>query len=170
MDLSAFLRTVPDFPVKGVQFRDITPLLARPEALRGAVERMAEPFRGERIDQVLGVESRGFILGAPLALHVGAGFVPLRKPGKLPAPSWRETYSLEYGQAALEVHKDAVRPGARVLIVDDVIATGGTLAASAALAKRLGAQVVGAVVLIELLALKGRRALDGLRLESLLRY
>lgn len=170
MDLAALLRTVPDFPAKGVQFRDITPLLARPEALRAAVERMAEPYLGERIDYVLGVESRGFVFGAPLALQVGAGFVPLRKPGKLPAPSWRESYALEYGQAALEVHRDAVRPGDRVLLVDDLIATGGTLVASVALARRLEARIVGAVVLIELLALRGRDALRGVRLESVLRF
>jgi adenine phosphoribosyltransferase len=170
MDLAVLLRHIPDFPAKGVLFRDITPLLGSPEGFRTAVERMAEPFRGERIDRVMAVESRGFLFGAPLSMLLGAGFVPLRKPGKLPAPAWREDYTLEYGAAALEVHRDAIRPGERVLLVDDVIATGGTLVAAAALAKRLEAHVVGASVLIELTALKGRKALHGVRLESVLRF
>ena len=169
MDLAALIRNVPDFPAKGVLFRDITPLLDRPEALRTAVERLGEPFLGLGIDHVLAVESRGFMFGAPLALYLGAGFVPLRKPGKLPSAAWRATYHLEYGDAALEVHKDAVKAGERVLLVDDVIATGGTLKASVELAKKLGADVVGAAVLIELTALGGRKALKGVRLESVLR-
>lgn len=170
MDLTQVIRTVPDFPAKGVQFRDVTPLLARPEALREACERMAAPFREARVDRVLAIESRGFLFGAPMALMLGAGFVPLRKPGKLPCATLREAYTLEYGEAALEVHADAVGPGQRVLLVDDVLATGGTLAAAAALARRLGAQVAGAAVLIELPALAGRARLPGLRVESVLRY
>lgn len=168
MDLAHAIRTIPGFPTPGVQFRDVTPLLGQPEAFREAVERMAAPFRGERLDRILAVESRGFLFGAPLALRLGAGFVPLRKPGKLPAPAYRESYRLEYGEAALEVHRDAARPGERVLLVDDVLATGGTLAAARALAERLGAEVVAASVLIELPALAGRKALPRLRVESVL--
>jgi adenine phosphoribosyltransferase len=168
MDLAAVIRSIPDFPAPGILFRDVTPLLGRPEALREAVDRMAAPFRGARLDKVLAVESRGFLFGAPLALSLGAGFVPLRKPGKLPHEKLREEYALEYGQAALEVHQDAVHPGERVLLVDDLLATGGTLKAARTLAQRLDAEVVGATVLIELAALKGRRALAGLRLESVL--
>lgn len=168
MDLRHHLRTIPDFPVPGVQFRDVSPLLAAPEAFREAVERMAAPFRGQGVDRVLGIESRGFLFGAPLALALGAGFVPLRKPGKLPGATLRQTYKLEYGEAALEVHADAVRPRQRVLLVDDVLATGGTLAAARHLAQRLGAEVLGASVLIELGALGGRAALVGLRLERVL--
>lgn len=168
MDLAHVIRTVPDFPSPGILFRDVTPLLGQPEAFREAVERMAAPFRGERVDRILGIESRGFLFGAPMAIRLGAGFVPLRKPGKLPAPAYRETYALEYGRAALEVHRDAVRPGERVLIVDDVLATGGTLRAARTLAERLGAHVVGASVLIELPALMGRQTVAGLRVESLL--
>ena len=169
MDLSQVIRNVEDFPAKGVLFRDVTPLLARPEALREACERMAAPFRGEQVDRVLAVESRGFIFGAPMALLLGAGFVPLRKPDKLPCAALRESYALEYGTAALEVHTDALSPGERVLLVDDVLATGGTLRASHALARRLGARVLGAAVLIELEALQGRKNLPDLRVESVVR-
>lgn len=166
MDLAALIRTVPDFPAKGVMFRDITPILAGAESFHAAVERMAIPYRGERIDRIFAVESRGFLFGAPLSLKLGAGLAPVRKVGRLPAPAWREAYQLEYGEAALEVHKDALRPGERVLLVDDVIATGGTLKAAAKLVERLEGEVVGAVVLIELRDLKGRKALKGIRLES----
>jgi len=168
MDLGQVIRDVPDFPASGILYRDITPLLGNAEALRVAVERMAAPFRAERIDRVLAVESRGFLFGVPLALMLGAGFVPLRKPGKLPCAALRADYALEYAQAALEVHVDAVSPGERVLLVDDVLATGGTLKAAHALAQRLKAQVVGASVLIEIDALLGRRTLHDLRLESVL--
>jgi adenine phosphoribosyltransferase len=149
-------------------FRDITPILAGPEAFHAAVERMAIPYRGERIDRIFAVESRGFLFGAPLALKLGAGLAPVRKVGKLPRPSWREAYQLEYGEAALEVHQDALRPGERVLLVDDVVATGGTLKAAAKLVERLEGELVGAVVLIELKDLKGRKALKGVRLERVL--
>jgi adenine phosphoribosyltransferase len=168
MDLATLIRNVPDFPAKGVLFRDITPILAGPEAFHAAVERMAIPFRGERIDRVFAVESRGFLFGAPLALRLGAGLAPVRKVGKLPGPAWRESYQLEYGEAALEVHKDALKPGERVLLVDDVVATGGTLKAATKLVQRLEGTVVGASVLIELKDLGGRKALKGLRLESVL--
>lgn len=170
MDLAQVIRNVQDFPAKGVLFRDVTPLLARPEALREACERMAAPFRGDRIDRILAVESRGFIFGAPMALLLGAGFVPLRKPGKLPCSALRESYALEYATAALEAHTDGVSPGERVLVVDDVLATGGTLKAARNLARRLGAEVVGASVLIEIEALQGRRNLPDLRLETVLRF
>jgi adenine phosphoribosyltransferase len=170
MDLKTAIRDVPDFPVKGILFRDITPLLAQADALKEVVDRLAGLFRDARIGKVMGVESRGFMFGAPLAIRLGAGFVPVRKPGKLPSKTIRETYELEYGHATLELHEDALRPGDRVLVVDDLIATGGTLEAAVRLAKRLGAEVVAAAVVIELTALGGRRRLPGLRFESLVKY
>jgi adenine phosphoribosyltransferase len=170
MDLARHIRTIPDFPEPGILFRDITPLLARPEALAAAVEGMVGPFHDERIAKVVGIESRGFMFGAPVAIRLGAGFVPARKPGKLPAERVSEAYELEYGTAALELHRDAVAPGERVLVVDDVIATGGTMAAAVALVQRLGGVVVACGVLVELEGLAGRRRLGNLRLESLVRY
>lgn len=170
MDLTHHLRTIPDFPRPGILFRDVTPLLAAPEAFQEAVERMAAPYRGQGVDRVLAIESRGFLFGAPLAFELGAGLVPLRKPGKLPGATLSQGYRLEYGEAALEVHRDAVRPGQVVLLVDDVLATGGTLAAARRLAQRLGATVLGASVLIELPALGGRAALPGLRVERVLAF
>lgn len=170
MDLTHHLRTIPDFPKPGILFRDVTPLLAAPEAFQEAVKRMAAPYRGQGVDRVLAIESRGFLFGAPLAFELGAGLVPLRKPGKLPGATLSQGYRLEYGEAALEVHRDAVRPGQVVLLVDDVLATGGTLAAARRLAQRLGATVLGASVLIELAALGGRAALPGLRVERVLAF
>ncbi len=150
------IRDVPDFPRPGILFKDIMPLLANAADFAAAVEAMARPWRDARLDAVMGVESRGFILGAPLAFHLGVGFVPVRKPGKLPGATLRQPYSLEYGADCVEVHADALPPGARVLIVDDVLATGGTLLAALALAQRLQAEVVGAAVLVELTGLPGR--------------
>jgi adenine phosphoribosyltransferase len=152
----ALLRDVPDFPKPGILFKDITPLLADAEAFAAAVADMAEPWRNARVEAVVGIESRGFILGAALALELGCGFVPVRKPGKLPGRTLSEGYRLEYGSDRLEVHVDAVPPGARVLVVDDVLATGGTLRAATALLRRQGAQVIGADVLVELVPLGGR--------------
>lgn len=170
MDLQSTIRNIPDFPEPGILFRDITPLLGQAEALAESIERMAAHFRAARIDKVIGIESRGFVFGAPLALKLGAGFVPVRKPGKLPAETIQEAYTLEYGEAALEVHTDALAKGDRVLICDDVLATGGTLAAAIRLAEALDAEVVGATVLIEILALGGRAKLQGRRVENILRY
>lgn len=155
-DWTTLVRTIPDFPAPGIAFRDITPALADAGAFAAIVAALAAPWRGAGVQAVLGIESRGFILGAALALELGAGFVPLRKPGKLPAAVLREGYALEYGQDTLEMHVDAMRPGTRALLVDDVLATGGTLRAALALAQRQGCQVVGAQVLMELVALGGR--------------
>lgn len=157
--LRAALRTVPDFPEPGVQFKDISPILADPALLRAAVRELAAPFAAEGITKVVGIESRGFLFGAPVADWLGAGFVLARKPGKLPASTIREEYDLEYGTDAIELHTDALGPGDRVLIHDDVIATGGTAAAAARLVKRLGAELVGFAFLLELDALGGRKRL-----------
>jgi adenine phosphoribosyltransferase len=170
--LTALIRDVPDFPKPGIVFKDVTPLLKDPAGLALAVELMANPFRNERIDVVVGPESRGFIFGTAVATSLSAGFVPVRKPGKLPYKTRSVSYALEYGTDELHVHADAVKPGMRVLLVDDLLATGGTLAASVKLlgAEGLGATIVGASVLIELEFLKGRANLGAMRVESLLRY
>ena len=169
-DISRRIRDVPDFPKPGILFKDITPLLLDPKAFRRAVELMTAPFRGERISRVVSIESRGFLLGAPIALALEAGLVPMRKPGKLPAERGRVEYALEYGTDALEMHSDAVGATDRVLIVDDVLATGGTAAAAAQLVRKHGAQVVGCTFLIELDFLHGRGRLMGERIEALLHY
>jgi adenine phosphoribosyltransferase len=170
--LTRLIRDVPDFPKQGIIFKDVTPLLADAAGLALAIELMANPFRGERIDVVVGPESRGFIFGTAVARSLSAGFVPIRKPGKLPYRTRSIEYALEYGTDQLHVHVDAVKPGMRVLLVDDLLATGGTLAASVKLLGEggLGATIVGASVLIELEFLKGRSVLENLRTESLLRY
>jgi adenine phosphoribosyltransferase len=166
----AHIRDIPDYPQPGVIFRDITPLLAAPEVFVGAVDALAAPFEGEGIDKVLGVEARGFVFAAPVAYRHGAGFVPVRKAGKLPWQIEQEEYELEYGTDLLEIHRDAVHPGERVLIVDDVIATGGTAAASARLVERLGGSVVGLAFVIELCYLHGRKQLDGRRIHTVVSY
>lgn len=166
--LKARIRDVPDFPQAGVLFRDITPLLADPEAFRLAVDGMAAPFGG--IDHVVAIESRGFILGAPVAYRLGAGLVLVRKSGKLPAATLREDYGLEYGTNTVEIHEDAIRAGERVVIVDDVLATGGTVRAAANLVERLGATVVGVSLLIELSFLGGRERLGSYAVSSLITY
>ncbi len=160
-DWTRLIRDVPDFPKPGVVFRDIAPLLADAQAFGAAIDALAAPWRTQRIDAVLAIEARGFLLGAPLARALGAGLVPVRKPGKLPGPTLAQTYVLEYGQDTLQVQAEALPPGARVLLVDDVLATGGTLAAAHGLAEQLRAQVVGATVLIELAALGGRGRWNG---------
>jgi len=163
---------VPDFPEPGVVFKDITPVIADPEAFGLIVEALADAGRDESgrsvVDHVVGMEARGFILAAPVALRLHAGFVPVRKQGKLPAPSYAQSYDLEYGTATLEVHQDAFSPGERVLIVDDVLATGGTARATAELVRRGGAEVAGISVLLELGFLAGRSRLEGLDVRSLL--
>lgn len=164
------IRAVPDFPQPGVVFLDVTPLLADPDALREAVRALAEPFRGEGVDRVAAVEARGYILGAPVALELGAGFVPLRKAGKLPRETYSAAYKLEYAQAEIEMHADALLAHHNVLIVDDVIATGGTIAAAASLVRRAGASVAGLAALIEIAELDGRARIPGERVVSLIRY
>ena len=151
------LRDVPDFPRPGILFKDITPVLADADACAAAISEMAEPWRGVSLDAVVGIESRGFILGAALALELGLGFVPVRKPGKLPARTLSLDYALEYGSDRLQIHADALPPGARVIVVDDVLATGGTLKAALALARRQGAEIIGAAVLLELGFLDARK-------------
>ncbi|TVQ31112.1 MAG: adenine phosphoribosyltransferase [Phycisphaeraceae bacterium] len=169
--LRSLIRDVPDFPKPGVIFRDITPLLADPSGLGMAIELMANPFRGHSVDLVVGAESRGFIFGIAVAQTLAVGFAPIRKPGKLPHDTVGAEYQLEYGSDRLEIHRDAVKKNQRVLIVDDLIATGGTLKASLDLVEELGADVVGASVLIELVALRGRdRIGEGRRLHSLIQY
>jgi adenine phosphoribosyltransferase len=168
--IRARVEDVPDFPKAGILFRDITPLLGDAAAFADAIALMAEPFRGQGIDAVLGIESRGFMFGAPLALALSAAFVPVRKPGKLPRACQRVEYALEYGTDALEMHSDALHGRRRVLLVDDVIATGGTARAALELARGAGAEVVAAAFLIELGFLRGREQLPGVRVEALITY
>jgi len=168
--LRELVRDIPDWPKPGIVFRDITPLLAAPDAFAVTVDALAAPFADEPIDKVLGIEARGFVFAAPVAYRRGAGFVPVRKAGKLPWELESEEYALEYGTDLLEIHRDAVHPGERVLIVDDVIATGGTAAATARLVERLGGIVVGFTFLIELAALHGRAQLEGRRMHTVLTY
>lgn len=168
--LRALIRAVPDFPSPGITFRDITPLLRDADALARVVELLAEPYRDRRVEVVAGIESRGFLFGAPLALALGAGFVPIRKLGKLPARTISRAYQLEYGSNHLEMHTDAVQPGQRVLLMDDVLATGGTARAGAEMVRELGGELIGAAFVIELEALRGRDALPDLEVRSLLTY
>ena len=168
--LKSKIRHVPDFPKAGILFYDITTLLRDPVGFHDAVDAMATPHKDRGIDLVVGIESRGFILGAAVADRIGAGFVPVRKLGKLPAPCIRATYELEYGQDSLEMHRDAVAGGQRVLIVDDLLATGGTAQATVELVKQLGGQVDGVALLIELVALNGRARLAGEAVTAVLQY
>jgi adenine phosphoribosyltransferase len=169
-NLKTKIRHVPDFPKPGILFYDITTLLNDREGFRDTVEALAAPYRHQRIEQVVGIESRGFILGAAVASLLGSGFVPIRKPGKLPSKAYREDYALEYGTDGLEVHEDAVQPGQRVLVVDDVLATGGTAKAASSLVRRLGGELVGLSFLIELNFLRGRDKLAGDDVYSVLQY
>ncbi len=170
MDLRSLIRDIPDFPKPGIVFKDITPLLRSPGALHYAGEAMAAPFRDQNITAVAAIESRGFIFGAAVAHILGVGFVPIRKPGKLPFKTRRNEYTLEYGSGILEIHDDALTPDDRVLIVDDVLATGGTASGAAALIRDFGAAIAGASMLIELAFLDGRKCLPGLQIRSLITY
>ena len=169
IDLEKFIRDVPDFPKKGILFKDITPLLADAGALKEACSRLARPFEGKGVKAVVGIESRGFVFGTPVAERLEAGFVPVRKPGKLPAETVSRTYELEYGTDAVEMHADAIRPGEKVLMVDDLLATGGTMAAACDLVRGLGGEIVGVTFLIELGFLHGRDKLTGYDVHSLIR-
>jgi adenine phosphoribosyltransferase len=168
--LTSLIRDVPDFPQEGVVFKDITPLLADEIAFSTVIDLIVVHFGRGNVDKVVGIEARGFILASPVAYHFGAGFIPVRKKDKLPWDTETAEYSLEYGTATLEIHKDAVAPGERVLIVDDVLATGGTAKATAGLVERIGGKVVGIACLIELGFLKGRDRIDGYDLFTLIRY
>lgn len=169
-DLKSFIRSVPDFPKPGIMFRDITPLLGSPVAFKRAIRAFADAFQSTQPTAILAAESRGFIFAAPLALELGASFVPVRKPGKLPFQTRKFEYDLEYGSDSLEIHVDAVAPGSRVLLIDDLLATGGTIDACLKLARDSGAEVVGCGFLIELTFLAGRRRLDVPNVVSLIEY
>jgi adenine phosphoribosyltransferase len=172
MDLKSLIRTIPDFPKPGILFRDITTLLRDPEGLRYTIDTLTEKCKetGLEADYVIGMESRGFIFGPPLAYNLGAGFIPVRKPGKLPAAVHTVEYELEYGMDRLEVHQDAVHPGSRVLIVDDLIATGGTAGATAKLIQQIGCELVGFAFIIELRDLNGRKLLPDVPVVTLIEY
>lgn len=172
MDLNKYIRDIPDYPQPGIVFKDITPLLGHPEAFKAAVNLFVEQHREDnpRLDKVVGIESRGFIFGAAIAHEMDIGFVPVRKLGKLPYKSIAESYSLEYGEATLEIHEDAIRPDERVLIVDDLLATGGTLVATCNLVERLGGKVSVIGTLIELTFLEGRKVLGKRPYYSFLKY
>jgi adenine phosphoribosyltransferase len=169
-DLRARIREVPDFPKPGILFYDITTMLKEAAAFKESIDLLTEPFRGSRVDLVVGMESRGFIFSAPMAYELDAGFVPVRKLGKLPAETVSVEYALEYGTNTLEIHKDAVTPGQRVLVVDDLLATGGTVNGTIQLVERLGGEVVGLAFLVELLFLNGRDRLKGREIHSVVQY
>lgn len=169
-DLQALIRSVPDFPKPGILFRDITPLLKDARGFASAVDLLADEFIGDDIDYVVAIEARGYVIGAPLAYKLGAGLIPVRKPGKLPSTTLRADYALEYGTNSLEIHSDALSKGHRVIIVDDLLATGGTALATKTLIERLGAEVVGAGFLIELADLAGRAKLGSTPVRTLLTY
>ncbi len=170
MDLRQHIRDVPDFPKQGIVFKDITTLLKDSGALKRTIDLMSEYYGGWKLDQIVAIESRGFIFGSALAIQLGTGFVPVRKPNKLPAQKERVEYSLEYGTDSIEIHSDALKPGQNVLIIDDLLATGGTAAAAAALVQKLDARVAGLGFVIELTFLNGRDKLAGFDIHSLIQY
>jgi len=170
VDLQSLIRSIPDFPKPGILFRDITPLLKDKAGFRASIDRMAAPFVEQKIDYVVAIEARGYMLGAPIAYKLGAGLIPVRKPGKLPYEKISEDYALEYGTNSLEVHNDAVAAGQRVLIVDDLLATGGTARATVRLLEKLGAVIVGCVFLVELSALEGRKLLGDTPVTTFITY
>lgn len=170
MNIKNLIREIPNFPQDGILYKDITPLLKDPAGLSAAVQVMLEPFADSEVDLVVGIEARGFVFATPMALELGCGFVPVRKPGKLPAATLSREYTLEYGETSLEIHTDAIAPGQKVLVVDDVLATGGTLVATCQTLEELGAVVEGISVLAELSFLSGRRLLQGYKLASAIVY
>ena len=170
LDLTSYIRDIPDFPKPGIIFKDITTLLMAPEALDSAIAQLAAPYRDRGIDLVVGIESRGFIFGAAIARELQAGFVPIRKPGKLPAETLSASYELEYGTDSVEIHRDAVKPAQRVLMVDDLLATGGTMEAACRLVEELRGEIVGIAFLIELGFLEGRVKLGGQEVFSAIQY
>jgi adenine phosphoribosyltransferase len=170
MDLASTIRSVPDFPIEGILFYDITTLLKDPEALKASVDQLVEHYQDTGVEVIVGMESRGFIFGMPAAYQMGLGFVPVRKPGKLPAETVSESYDLEYGTNTLEIHVDAIKQGQKVLIIDDLLATGGTAKATCNLVEKLGGEIVGVAFVIELNFLKGREKLQGYDVFSLLQY
>jgi adenine phosphoribosyltransferase len=170
MDLKAYIRDIPDFPKPGILFRDITPLLLNPAAFGASIEQLAKLYEGRQLDAIAAAEARGFLFAAPLALRLGVSLVPIRKPGKLPHETVAQEYALEYGTDRLEVHRDALAEGKRVLLVDDVLATGGTMRACCDLVTRIGAHVIGCAFLIELMFLGGRERLAPFEVESLVKY
>jgi adenine phosphoribosyltransferase len=170
MELASLIRDVPDFPVEGILFKDITTLIRNADAFREVIDRMTEHYADTDVDLVVAVEARGYIVGAPLAYALGAGFVPVRKPGKLPAKIVSESYTLEYGTNSLEIHEDAIKPGQWVLVVDDLLATGGSARATINLVERLGGKVVGVAFMIELGFLHGRDKLEGYDVLSLIHF
>jgi adenine phosphoribosyltransferase len=170
VNIEDLIRAIPDFPIPGILFRDITPLLKDAQGFRAAIDLFVDRFKGRDIDYVVGIEARGYMLGAPLAYAIGAGFVPIRKPGKLPYSKLSESYALEYGTNSLEIHADALGGGDRVLVVDDLLATGGTAAATRRLLERLEAKIEAFAFLIELDALKGRDALKGIEVDTFIKY
>ena len=169
-ELQSFIRNVPDFPKKGIMFRDITTLLKHKDAFHSAIDAFYDHYRSKKIDKVVSVESRGFIFGSVLAYKFGAGFVPVRKPQKLPAEKIQEEYQLEYGTDALEIHMDAISKGEKVIVIDDLLATGGTIFAAARLVEKLGGEIVGMAFLIELSFLHGREKLKGYDIFSIINY
>jgi adenine phosphoribosyltransferase len=173
--IKRLIRDVPDFPKPGILFKDVTPLLADPQALNQVIDALVAPYRDKKtgkatVDRVLGIESRGFIFGTPVAQRLGVGFAPIRKPGKLPWKTVSESYALEYGEDRIELHEDAVKQGERVLVVDDLLATGGTLSAACRLVERVGGIVAGCAVVIELGFLDGKKKLGGRAVHALVRY
>jgi adenine phosphoribosyltransferase len=170
VEIESLIRSIPDFPIPGILFRDITPLLKDKGGFHAAVDLFVERFKDEKIDTVVAIEARGYMFGAPLAYALGAGFVPVRKPGKLPGKKFTESYALEYGTNSLEIHEDAVGRGHRVVIVDDLLATGGTAAATGRLVEKLGAEMVAFAFLIELTALGGRSVLGSHEVTAFLQY
>jgi adenine phosphoribosyltransferase len=170
VQIETLIRAIPDFPIPGILFRDITPLMGDPAGFKAMIDLFVDRFRDAKIDAVVGIEARGYMIGSAVAYELGAAFVPVRKPGKLPGTKYTEEYSLEYGTNTIEIHDDAVAPGKRVLVVDDLLATGGTLAATLRLLARLDAHVAAVAVLIELTALNGRAALPGVDVTSFITY
>ena len=170
VDLASYIRDIPDFPKPGILFKDITTLLKHPAAFEASIQKLTQPYRDRGVDLVVGIESRGFIFGAALARELNAGFIPIRKPGKLPAETVSASYKLEYGMDRVEMHRDAIQPGKRVLLVDDLLATGGTMSAACRLVEEMKGEIVGIAFLIELTFLEGRKKLGDREVFSLIRY